>query len=127
MALRAGALGHRARRVRYIVSDWKFAIHHSQIYEASQQMNKWKSTLSVALTLGVIAVVVTFTQFIEFSAMGQFAFVLGAGFGVYVVWDQVLLKDVDTIGEVVNKQNLAYALLLLIPVLLVCAAAVAIG
>ena len=90
-------------------------------------MNKWKSTLSVALTLGVIAVIVTFTQFVEFSAMGQFAFVLGAGFGCYVVWDQILLKDVDTLEQITTEQNLAYALLLLIPVLLVCAAAVAIG
>lgn len=90
-------------------------------------MNKWKSTLSVAMTLGVIAVIITFTQFIEFSAMGQFAFVLGAGFGAFVVWDQILLRDVDTVSEIVTKGNIAYALLLLIPVLLVCAAAVAIG
>lgn len=85
-------------------------------------MNAWKLVLALACVAGVAASIVALNVMIELSAPAMFMLTLSMAFGAYVVWDMVLLKDVDTIHEIVHKENVAYAVFMLIPALLVLAA-----
>ncbi len=88
-------------------------------------MNAWKTIVSIAVVLAIVAGGVTLTTLVEFTAPGLFIFTIGMGFGAFVVWDQVLMKGVSTMEEIVEKGNIAYALFMLIPALIVLAGALA--
>jgi len=85
-------------------------------------MNAWKTVLALACVAGIVASVVALNVMIELSAPAMFLLTLSMGFGAYVVWDIVLMKDVDTLEEIVERKNVAYAVFQLIPALLVLAA-----
>lgn len=86
-------------------------------------MKSWKTVLALAIVIGIAASTVALNAFIELSAPAMFLLVLSMGFGAFVVWDQVIFKDVDTYHEIIVEKNLAYAVFCLVPVLLVLAAA----
>lgn len=77
----------------------------------------------LSLVLGGILIALTFTSIEELSAPAHFFFCFALCFCAYVVWDFVLLKDVSTVEQIVDEQNLAYAIHQLIPALLALAAA----
>lgn len=85
-------------------------------------MNAWGKVLSIGAVVAAAGVVVALNVLIELSAIAMFAVTLVLGFGAYVVWDNVLMKDVDTYEEIVEKENIAYAIYMLIPALLILAA-----
>lgn len=88
-------------------------------------MNAWKSIVSIAVILAIVAGGVTLTTLVNFTAPGLFIFTIGMGFGAFVVWDQVLMKDVKTINQIVEEKNVAYAIFMLVPALIVLAGALA--
>lgn len=77
----------------------------------------------VLLAIGVLCAVMTFTSWDEMSSAAQYLLALGMSYGFFVVFDFIVLKHVDTIDQIVNKQNIAYAIVLTIPALLALAAA----
>lgn len=88
-------------------------------------MKLTKTVLVLALVVGIVATGVAVTQAVELSAPAMFILFLGLGFGVFVVWDRVLFRDVDTVAEIVERQNLALAVFYLVPALLVLGASLA--
>lgn len=85
-------------------------------------MKNWKPTLWVALIIGIVASVIALDFFPEVSALSMFMMTLAMAFGAYTAWDMVLLKHVSTYEEIVTKGNIAYAIYMCIPALLILAA-----
>jgi hypothetical protein len=85
-------------------------------------MKNWKATLWIAMALGVIASVIALDFFPEVSALSMFMMTLAMAFGAYTVWDMLLLKHVSTHEQIVEKGNIAYAIYMCIPALLILAA-----
>jgi len=85
-------------------------------------MNNWKTVLTLAMVAGVVAATIALNAMVELSAIAMFMLIIAMGFAFYVVWDVVLFKHVDTRKEIIDEQNIAYAITLCIPALLVLAA-----
>lgn len=85
-------------------------------------MKNWKPTLWIALIIGVIASVIALEFIPEVSALSMFVMTLALAFGAYTAWDMVLLKHVSTYTEIVERRNVAYAIYMCIPALLILAA-----
>lgn len=88
-------------------------------------MNRAGTVTIIAIIIGIIAVAVAITQAIELSAPAMFILILGMGLGAFVIWDNVLFRDVDTIKEIVRDHNVALAIFYLIPALLILSASLA--
>ena len=87
-------------------------------------MQRSKITSLIILAFGLISFVLTVTSGDEWSAPVQFIMTLGMSYGFFVLFDMIVLKDVNTVEEIVNKGNVAYAIVLTIPALLALAAAI---
>ena len=85
-------------------------------------MKNWKPTLWIAMVIGIVASVVALDFFPAVSSLSMFMTTLAMAFGAYTVWDMVLMKHVSTHDEIVNKRNVAYAIYMCIPALLILAA-----
>lgn len=86
-------------------------------------MKNWRATLIIAFVVGIVASIVALNAVIELSAPAMFLLILAMGYGAFTVWDVVLLKNANTYEEIVTKGNIAYAIYMCIPALLVLAAA----
>lgn len=87
-------------------------------------MQRSKIISLAILAFAVLSFVLTITSGDEWSAPVQFILTLGMSYGFFVLFDMIILKDVNTIEEIVNKGNVAYAIVLTIPALLALAAAI---
>ncbi|MBS1562577.1 MAG: hypothetical protein JSS89_13300 [Bacteroidetes bacterium] len=86
-------------------------------------MKNWKKVMAIGWVLGIVASVYALNVNPQLSAPAMFTLILIMGFSAQTVWDMVLFGDVDTRDEIINKRNVAYAITLCIPALLVLAAA----
>lgn len=85
-------------------------------------MKNWKPTLWIAIAVGIIVTVVALEIMPEISALSMFIMTLALAFGAYTAWDMLLLKHVNTYEQIVEKGNIAYAIYMCIPALLILAA-----
>lgn len=85
-------------------------------------MKNWKPTLWIAMIVGIIASIIALDFLPEVSALSMFVMTLAMAFGAYTVWDMLLLKHVSTHEQIVEKGNIAYAIYMCIPALLILAA-----
>jgi len=92
---------------------------HNQV----QQMQRSKIISLIVLAVGVLCFVLTITNSDELSAPAQFLLSLGISYAFFVLFDMIVLKDVNTIEQIVEKHNIAYAIVLTIPAILALAAA----
>jgi len=85
-------------------------------------VKNWKPTLWIAMIVGIIASIIALDFLPEVSALSMFVMTLAMAFGAYTVWDMLLLKHVSTHEQIVEKGNIAYAIYMCIPALLILAA-----
>lgn len=88
--------------------------------------NKAKSIVFAALALGAVAAVFAWYNAVELAAHAQLVLSLAFGIGTFLLFDNVLLRNVDTRREIIENKNVAYALFLLVPVLVFIGAALSI-
>ena len=87
-------------------------------------MSNWKSWFFSALVFVILGTAVVATNAIEFTAQGLFVFTVSLGICLQIAWDKLVLKNISTHEEIM-KGNVAYAIVLAIPTLLVIAGAIA--
>lgn len=85
-------------------------------------MKNWKPTLWIAMAIGIVASIIALEFVPSLSTLSMFAITLAMAYGAFTVWDMILLKHVSTYTEIVEKRNVAYAIYMLIPALLILAA-----